>query len=107
MLMENRGDTEPCLFIEPYCEKYWLKPGEVFTVRSEAEGVDVWFDTHVSKGCVTVWLSEDGGPCKVVVDYALVDASGTRLDSGHQRTGGSVGRPLAWCQGGPRLRPRR
>lgn len=81
MPIENRGDAVLCLFIEPYCEDYWMKPGEALTVRSEAKGVDVWFDTYVSKGCVTVWLYEDGDPYKIVVDYAVVDASGTRLDS--------------------------
>ncbi|MFD9407079.1 hypothetical protein ACFWBN_08655 [Streptomyces sp. NPDC059989] len=96
MPVENRGDTELCLFIEPYCEDYWLKPGEALTVRSEAEGVDVWFDTHVSKGCVTVWLYEDGDPFKIVGDYAVVDASGIQLDSGYQRPPGQ-----RWSAGGP------
>ncbi|MFD4246829.1 hypothetical protein ACFWP3_35360 [Streptomyces sp. NPDC058525] len=96
MPVENRGNTELCLFLEPYCEDYWMKPGEVITVRSEAEGVDVWFHTGVSKGCVTVWLYEDGDPYKIVVDYAVVDASGTPLDSGHQRPPGQ-----RWSAAGP------
>lgn len=73
-----------------------MKPGEAFTVLSEAEGVDVWFDTYVSKGCVTVWLYEEGDPYKIVVDCAVVDASGTRLDSGHQRPRGQ-----RWSAAGP------
>ncbi|MFD0268818.1 hypothetical protein ACFVGY_19945 [Streptomyces sp. NPDC127106] len=96
MPVENRGDTELCLFIEPYCEDYWMKPGEALTIRSEAEGIDVRFDTYVSKGCVTVWLYEDGAPHKTVVDYAVVDASGLRLDSGHQRP-----RDQRWSAAGP------
>ncbi|MFD4025853.1 hypothetical protein ACFWRV_20470 [Streptomyces sp. NPDC058576] len=66
MPIEDRDDTELCLFIEPCCEDYWIKPGEALPVRSEAEGVDVWFDTYLSKGCVTVWLYGDGDPYKNV-----------------------------------------
>lgn len=81
----NQGNTELCLFIESLCEDYWMRPGERLVVRSEAEGIDVWFDTYVSKGCVTVWLYEDGDPHRIVLDYAVLDASGVRLDSGYQR----------------------
>ncbi|MEY9969575.1 hypothetical protein ABIA33_007664 [Streptacidiphilus sp. MAP12-16] len=83
--MENVGDRVACLFIEPYGEDYWMNPGEVFTVGPIIEGIDVWFSTFVSRDCITVWLYEDGDPTKVVLDYAVVDAHGTRLDCGHQR----------------------
>ncbi|MYT68161.1 MULTISPECIES: hypothetical protein [unclassified Streptomyces] len=88
MPIENRGSGKLCLFIEPQCEDYWMEPGEEFTVRPAADGADVWFGTSVAKGCVTVWLYEDGDPNKVVLDCAVVDASGTRLASGHQRPPG-------------------
>lgn len=96
MPIENRGDTELCLFIEPSCEDYWMKPGEALTVRSVADGADVWFSTYVSKGRIAVWLYEDGDPYKIVVDYAVVDANGTRLESGHQRPRGQQ-----WSAAGP------
>lgn len=96
MPIVNQSDTPLCLFIEPHCEDFWMKPGESFTVRSEAEGADVWFETSVAKGCVTVWLYEDGDPHKVVVDCAVLDASGTRLDSGYQRPDGQ-----RWSAAGP------
>lgn len=85
MPVKNLGASELCLFIEPYGEDYWLKPGEALTVGPEAEGIDVWFDTYASRDCITVWLYEDGDPTKVVLDYVVVDADGTRLDCGHQR----------------------
>ncbi|MFF3090837.1 hypothetical protein ACFVRB_38190 [Streptomyces nojiriensis] len=47
-------------------------------------------------GCITVWLYEDGDPYKIVGGYAVVDASGTRLDSGHQRPRGQ-----RWSAAGP------
>ncbi|MER5653817.1 hypothetical protein ABT076_12470 [Streptomyces sp. NPDC002131] len=92
----NEGDIDLCLFIEPYCEDYWIKPGEALTVRAEVEEIYVWFDTFISKGCVTVWLYEDGDPHKIVGDYAVLDASGNRLESGHQRPHGQ-----RWSAAGP------
>ncbi|WP_308315132.1 hypothetical protein [Streptomyces sp. C3-3] len=83
--VENAGDSDLWLFIEPYGEDYWLKPGEVFTVAPEAEGIDVWFSTVVCQEGITVWLYEDGDPAKVVLEYSVTDANGTRLDCGHQR----------------------
>ncbi|MCX4546177.1 hypothetical protein [Streptomyces sp. NBC_01565] len=96
MPVENGGDIDLCLFVEPWCDDYWMKPGETLTLRSEAEGIDVWFHTSISKGCVTVWLYEDGDGRKLVLDHAVFDAGGNRLESGHQR-------PLdqRWSAAGP------
>ncbi|MEI5098213.1 hypothetical protein RB200_05590 [Streptomyces sp. PmtG] len=96
MSIENQGDIALCLFIEPYLEDFWMRPGEAFTVRSERDGVGVLFETAVAKGCVTVWLYEDGDPSKFVADYAVVDADGKPLESGHQRPPGQ-----RWSAGGP------
>ncbi|MFD7865300.1 hypothetical protein [Streptomyces sp. NPDC057682] len=96
MPIENNTGTVLCLFLEPYCEDFWMKPGEKLTVRSEAPGIDVWFDTYISKGCITVWLYEDGDGYKIVSDYVVVDANGTRLDSGYQRPDGQ-----RWSAAGP------
>ncbi|WP_239131687.1 DUF2917 domain-containing protein [Streptomyces griseus] len=41
------GDDDLWIFVEPYGEDYWLKPGDVFTVAPEVEGIDVWFSTAV------------------------------------------------------------
>ncbi|MEU2494626.1 hypothetical protein [Streptomyces sp. NPDC007883] len=83
--MENVGDGDLWLFIEPYGEDYWLKPGEVFTVTPEVEGIDVWFSTAVCQEGITVWLYENGDPAKVVLEYTVTDADGKQLECGHQR----------------------
>ena len=89
--MENVGDSDLWLFVEPYGEDYWLKPGEVFTVAPETEGIDVCFSTAVCREGVTVWLHEDGDPAKVVLEYTVTDAVGERLECGHQRPSGPAG----------------
>ncbi|MFE7484492.1 hypothetical protein [Streptomyces sp. NPDC057552] len=83
--VENAGVGDLWLFVEPYGEDYWLKPGEVFTVAPEVEGIDVWFSTAISQEGITVWLYEDGDPAKVVLEYTVTDADGKRLECGHQR----------------------
>ncbi|BAG17219.1 hypothetical protein SGR_390 [Streptomyces griseus subsp. griseus NBRC 13350] len=83
--VENMGDDDLWIFVEPYGEDYWLKPGDVFTVAPEVEGIDVWFSTAVCPEGITVWLYEDGDPTKVVLKYTVSDADGTRLECGHQR----------------------
>ncbi|MET7297815.1 hypothetical protein [Embleya sp. NPDC005575] len=85
MPVGNEGGSDLCLFIEPLAEDYWMKPGEAFTVGPESDNVDVWFETFVSKDRITVWLYENGDPARIVLDYAVVDADGTRLECGHQR----------------------
>lgn len=83
--MEHAGDGDLCLFIEPYGEDYWLKPGEVFTVAPAAKGIDVWFHTVLWRDGITVWLYEDGEPEKMILEAVVTDADGTRLECGHQR----------------------
>ncbi|MFJ6981723.1 MULTISPECIES: hypothetical protein [unclassified Streptomyces] len=83
--VENAGTDTLCLFVEPYGEDFHLRPGEVFTVAPEAEGVDVWFTTVVWDGGITVWPYEDGDPTRIVLECAVIDADGTRLECGHQR----------------------
>ncbi len=67
--MENAGASDLWLFIEPYGEDYWLKPGEAFAVAPEAAGIDVCFSIAVCQEGITVWLYEDGDPTKVVLEY--------------------------------------
>ncbi|MEV7682151.1 hypothetical protein AB0O64_26910 [Streptomyces sp. NPDC088341] len=83
--VENAGDGDLCLFIEPYGEDYWLKPGEVFTVAPDVGGIDVRFSASVWPEGITVWLYENGDPHKVVLEYTVADADGTPLECGHQR----------------------
>ncbi|AZM88312.1 hypothetical protein [Streptomyces sp. W1SF4] len=83
--VENVGKSDFCLFVEPYGEDYYLKPGEVFTVAPADEGIDVWFTTLVWEGGITVWLYEDGDPTRIVFECTVTDANGTVLECGHQR----------------------
>ncbi|MFE2293031.1 hypothetical protein [Streptomyces sp. NPDC059452] len=89
--VENAGDSDLCLFIEPYGEDFYLRPGEVFTVAPEADGIDVWFSTVVWEGGITVWPYEDGDPTKIVLEYTVTDANGARLECGHQKPPKPVG----------------
>lgn len=88
MPVANDTDDVLCLFVEPLAVDYWLKPGETFTLSPDPQDADVWFDTSVSKGCLTVWLYEDGDARKVVVDHVVVDADGNPLPVGHQSPDG-------------------
>ncbi|MFI6154437.1 hypothetical protein ACIBCA_17330 [Kitasatospora sp. NPDC051170] len=98
MPVTNHGTRDLCLFIEPICEDYWLKPDETLVLRSEAKDADVWFETYVKDGCISVWLYENGDPYKVLTDYVVVDKDGTRLESGYQRPRGQ-----RWSAAGPIL----
>ncbi|MET7493374.1 hypothetical protein [Streptomyces sp900116325] len=42
-------------------------------------------------GLITVWLYEDGDPYNMLLDYEVVDASGKKLECGHQRPSDSGG----------------
>ncbi|OKI98984.1 hypothetical protein AMK18_23925 [Streptomyces sp. CB01249] len=93
--MENAGNGDLCLFIEPYGEDFYLKPGEVFTITPEAEGADVWSSTLVWEGGITVWLYENGDPTRIVLEYTVTDADGIQLECGHQRPSKSAGSDVA------------
>ncbi|WP_329547878.1 hypothetical protein OG548_31100 [Streptomyces sp. NBC_01356] len=82
--VENAGDTDVCLSIEPYGEDFWLKPREAFTVVPMSVG-NVQFTVVVATSLITVWLYEDGDPHKVMLDYKVFDASGEELKCGHRR----------------------
>ncbi|MFD9438776.1 hypothetical protein ACFWBR_07630 [Streptomyces sp. NPDC060006] len=82
--VENAGDTDVCLSIEPYGEDFWLRPREVFTVVPTGDG-NAQFTVVVATGVITVWLYEDGDPHEVMLDYEVIDANGEKLECGHQR----------------------
>ena len=83
--VQNAGENLVSLFIEPYGEDFWLKPGETIIVTPAVDGIDVQFSVVVAADHITVWLYEDGDPYKVIVDYEVVDKGGTALECGHQR----------------------
>ncbi|WP_328447590.1 hypothetical protein OG780_12450 [Streptomyces sp. NBC_00386] len=51
LLVENAGDTDVCLFIEPYGEDFWMKPGDAFKVVPLSDD-NVQFS---AKDLFTVW----------------------------------------------------
>ncbi|WP_329526407.1 hypothetical protein [Streptomyces sp. NBC_01462] len=88
--VENVGDTDVCLFIEPYGEDYWLKPGDVFEVTPLSDAY-VQFSVAVANDLFTVWLYEDGDPYNALLDYEVAAANGDKLECGHQRPADSGG----------------
>ncbi|MEU6988953.1 DUF2917 domain-containing protein [Streptomyces sp. NPDC046324] len=52
--VENVGDGDLWLFVEPYGEDHWLKPGEAFTVAPEVEGIGVGFSPAVCQEGIAV-----------------------------------------------------
>ncbi|MFD7946284.1 hypothetical protein [Streptomyces sp. NPDC059744] len=49
------------------------------------------FSVVIATGLITVWLYEDGDPYNMMLDYEVVDASGEKLECGHQRPSDSGG----------------
>ncbi|MFF7574869.1 hypothetical protein ACFZBE_07725 [Streptomyces sp. NPDC008061] len=88
--VENAGDADVCLFIEPYGEDFWMKPADAFEVVPMGDG-NVHFSVVIAMGLITVWLYEDGDPYNMLLDYEVVDASGKKLECGHQRPSDSGG----------------
>ncbi|MFZ4296913.1 hypothetical protein ACOZE3_03180 [Streptomyces cinereoruber] len=82
--VQNGGKGLFCLFVEPYGEDFWLKPGDEFTVVPGADASDPQFTVVAATDRLVVWIYEGGDPDKVVVDYTVVDSSGTELECGHQ-----------------------
>ncbi|MGW0967221.1 hypothetical protein [Streptomyces sp. NPDC002516] len=88
--VENAGDTDVCLFIEPYGEDFWLKPGDAFKVVPLSDD-NVQFSVVVAKHVFTVWLYQDGDPYNALLDYIVTGINGERLACGHQRPADSDG----------------
>ncbi|MEU6520942.1 hypothetical protein [Streptomyces sp. NPDC046978] len=83
--VENAGSVPLCLFVEPFGEDFWLEPSEAVTVSSVGDGINVQFAVTVAAELLSVWLYEDGDPNRVVLEFQVIDASGTPLKCGHQR----------------------
>lgn len=66
--VQNGGEDFLCLFIEPYCDVFWLKPGDEFTVVPADEVSDPQFTVVAVKHRLVVWIFEGGDPAKVIVD---------------------------------------
>ncbi|CAM5245199.1 hypothetical protein SMICM304S_00984 [Streptomyces microflavus] len=82
--VQNGGEDLLCLFIEPYCDVFWLKPGDEFTVVPADEVSDPQFTVVAVEHRLVVWIFEGGDPAKVIVDYTVIDSNGTELPDGYR-----------------------
>ncbi|MFB8243280.1 hypothetical protein ACFC58_42775 [Kitasatospora purpeofusca] len=82
--VQNGGEDLVRLFTEPYGEDFWLKPGDEFTVVPAGDTSDPQFTVVAANDRLVVWIFEGGDPEKVVVDYTVIDSTGTELECGHQ-----------------------
>ncbi|MFJ8980343.1 hypothetical protein [Streptomyces sp. NPDC102282] len=82
--VQNGGKDVLCLFIEPYCDTFWLQPGDEFTVVPADAVSDPQFTVVAVEHRLVVWIFEGGDPAKVIVDYTVIDSNGTELPEGYQ-----------------------
>ncbi|MFD8597503.1 hypothetical protein ACFV1L_21115 [Kitasatospora sp. NPDC059646] len=82
--VQNGGEDLVCLFIEPYGEDFWLKPGDEFTVVPTDDAPDPQFTVVSAPDRLVVWIFEGGNPMNVIADYTVVDSNGSELECGHQ-----------------------
>ena len=77
MLVHNGGDELLELWLEPFGQDYWLRPGEVVTVTSYGDWDDHPFETVHEPGRISVWA---------VSWFATVsDHDGNEVPGAHQR----------------------
>ncbi|MEV5340687.1 hypothetical protein AB0K93_19770 [Streptomyces sp. NPDC052676] len=57
MLVKNSGDAPLELWLEPFGQDYWLKPGETVYVTSYGRWQDHPFETLHEPGRITVWAT--------------------------------------------------
>lgn len=57
MLVQNDGDEQLQLWLEPFGQDYWLEPGESVYVTSYGTWNDHPFETIHEPGCLTVWAT--------------------------------------------------
>ncbi|MFI1094353.1 hypothetical protein [Streptomyces sp. NPDC020917] len=86
--MQNGGEDYLCLFVEPCCDVFWLRPGDEFTVVPAASVPDPQFTLVVIKHRLVVWIYEEGDPTRVITDYTVIDSNGTALPEGYQSPAG-------------------
>ncbi|MFE3060424.1 hypothetical protein [Nocardia sp. NPDC059239] len=78
------SDKPFLIWVEPWAEEYWLRPGDVFIVefdesdRAEQMIGDADFDVSWYDFGISVWTASGN-------DVAVLDQSGTKLEHGHQR----------------------
>ncbi|GAA2646667.1 hypothetical protein GCM10010425_65470 [Streptomyces spororaveus] len=80
MLVTNNGDELLELWLEPFGQDYWLRPGDAFMVTSYGHWDDHPFETIHEPNRITVWATSW---------FATVsDADGNEVPGGHERLEG-------------------
>lgn len=74
----NETDGLLCVWVEPWGTDHWMRPGEVFTVVTEAEPEGMPFNVVVHDQGVTVWVNAG-------FDAEVMDQDGASVACGHQR----------------------
>ncbi|MGW8984634.1 hypothetical protein ACWGQ9_18465 [Streptomyces parvus] len=82
--MQDGGGGFLCLCIEPYCDVFWLKPGDEVTVVPADGALGPRFSVVAVKYRLVVWIFEGGDPVRVIVGCTVVDGNGTELPEGYQ-----------------------
>lgn len=87
LLSNPFSDKTLVVWLEPWGEDYWMRPGDAITLESDATG-DERFEVSWHEEGIVVWQSSHRG-CTVR------DVSGAELECGHQRPAraGTVVRP--------------
>ncbi|RKS79504.1 hypothetical protein BZB76_0974 [Actinomadura pelletieri DSM 43383] len=77
MLVQNGGDQLLKLWLEPFGQDYWLRPGEAVVVTSYGHWDDRPFEMLHEPDCIQVWA------CSWFATVS--DLLGNEVPGGHQR----------------------
>lgn len=79
-----------CLWVEPWGTDHWMRPGEAFTVVTEAGLEKSPFNVVVHDQAITVWVNAGH-------DAEVFDKTGHLAPCGHQRPAGAPVAPAFAC----------
>ncbi|MFD3982469.1 hypothetical protein ACFWR6_28140 [Streptomyces griseus] len=79
--MNNETDSLLCVWVEPWGTDHWMRPGEVFTVVTEADAEEASFDVVVHDQGISVWVNAG-------FSAEVIDQEGRAAVCGHQRPDG-------------------
>lgn len=83
MLVDNSGTELLELWLEPFGQDYWMRPGESFIVTSYGSWSDRPFEIAHEPGRIQIWAAT----CFATVTFP----DGTEVPGGHQRPSGMYG----------------
>ena len=76
--VSNEPDSLLCRWVEPWGADHWMRPGEAFTVATQAEPEDAPFNVVVHGQGASAWVNAG-------FEAEVFDADGTLVPRGHQR----------------------